>query len=320
MSAWSPAIAIRSSSSRDHGLCRLGPCAGRAGRPRHRDDRGERGSTRLHRQRVVPAVAAQAAEHTTDMSPSALKPTLTVLVAMSALQPIALNLLAPAAPALSRHFGSSYATIQLALTFFLVAVALTQLVMGRSRTASGRRPASMPASRSSSPARCWGRSHRRSRSCCWRASWRGRLRFRLRALARAIIRDTANRDEAASQIATVTMVMVVAPMIAPWLGGQIETAFGWRMILWFMTVSGVDRAASHPVQTARNRALIWGLTARRCSASSGPPDTVRQPRLRAQRDRGLDQLGRLLRLHRCAPISWSRRWGAAATPMAPISS
>ena len=64
------------------------------------------------------------------MSPSALKPTLTVLVAMSALQPIALNLLAPAAPALSRHFGSSYATIQLALTFFLVAVALTQLVSG----------------------------------------------------------------------------------------------------------------------------------------------------------------------------------------------
>ncbi|HEY5793443.1 MAG TPA: MFS transporter, partial [Bosea sp. (in: a-proteobacteria)] len=59
------------------------------------------------------------------------------------------------------------------------------------------------------------------------------------ALSRAIIRDTASRDQAASQIATVTMVMVVAPMVAPWLGGQIETAFGWRMILWFMTVTGV---------------------------------------------------------------------------------
>ena len=35
------------------------------------------------------------------------------------------------------------------------------------------------------------------------------------ALSRAIIRDTADRDHAASQIATVTMVMVVAPMIAP---------------------------------------------------------------------------------------------------------
>jgi len=59
------------------------------------------------------------------------------------------------------------------------------------------------------------------------------------ALSRAIIRDTADRDAAASQIASVTMVMVVAPMVAPYLGGQIETLAGWRAIFWFMTAVGV---------------------------------------------------------------------------------
>ena len=53
------------------------------------------------------------------MTAAAVKPTLAILVAISALQPIALNLLAPATPALARHFSSNYATIQLTLTLFL---------------------------------------------------------------------------------------------------------------------------------------------------------------------------------------------------------
>ncbi len=74
------------------------------------------------------------------MTVAAIKPTLTILVAISALQPIALNLLAPATPALTRHFASNYATIQLTLTLFLVSVALTQLIIGPLSDRFGRRP------------------------------------------------------------------------------------------------------------------------------------------------------------------------------------
>ncbi|AOG06171.1 MAG: multidrug effflux MFS transporter [Bosea sp. (in: a-proteobacteria)] len=173
------------------------------------------------------------------MSASTLKPTLTVLVAMSALQPIALNLLAPAAPALSRHFGSSYATIQLALTLFLVAVALTQLVSGPLSDRFGRRPCVNAGIALFIAGSALGALAPSIEILLLARILEGAGSGSVFALSRAIIRDTANRDEAASQIATVTMVMVIAPMIAPWLGGQIETAFGWRMILWFMTVSGV---------------------------------------------------------------------------------
>ena len=172
------------------------------------------------------------------MTGAMAKPTLLVLVAMSALQPLALNLVAPAAPNLSRHFGASYATIQLTLTLFLVAVALTQLVSGPLSDRFGRRPCVNAGIALFVVGSLLGAVAPSIELLLLARVLQGAGSGSVFALSRAIIRDTASRDEAASQIATVTMVMVVAPMIAPWLGGQIETAFGWRMILWFMTVTG----------------------------------------------------------------------------------
>ena len=68
------------------------------------------------------------------------RPPLAVLVAISALQPFALNVLAPATPGLARSFGTDYATIQLTLTLYLMAVAATQLVVGPISDRIGRRP------------------------------------------------------------------------------------------------------------------------------------------------------------------------------------
>ncbi|KPF72558.1 hypothetical protein IP69_01245 [Bosea sp. AAP35] len=173
------------------------------------------------------------------MTAMAPKPTLTVLVAISALQPLALNLLAPAAPALSRHFLSSYATIQLTLTLFLVAVALTQLVSGPLSDRFGRRPCVNAGIALFVAGSVLGALAPSIEVLLLARILEGAGSGSAFALSRAIIRDTASRDESASQIASVTMVMVIAPMLAPWLGGQIETAFGWRMILWFMTGAGV---------------------------------------------------------------------------------
>src|SRR6201999_2275298 len=53
-------------------------------------------------------------------------------------------------------------------------------------------------------------------------------------IGRAIIRDLYERDRAASMIGWVTMAMVVAPMIAPLIGGTLDTAFGWPAIFVFV--------------------------------------------------------------------------------------
>jgi MFS transporter, DHA1 family, multidrug resistance protein len=165
------------------------------------------------------------------------RPSLAVLVAISTLQPIALNMLAPATPALARNFATSYATIQLTLTLFLVAVALTQLVVGPLSDRFGRRPCVVAGTAVFLLGSALGAVADSAGALLFARVMEGAGAGTTFALARAIIRDTANRDEAASQIATVTMVMVVAPMLAPYLGGHIETHLGWRMIFWAMTAA-----------------------------------------------------------------------------------
>lgn len=166
------------------------------------------------------------------------KPTLAVLVAISTIQPIALNLLAPATPGMARQFGESYATIQLTLTLFLVAVALTQLVVGPLSDRYGRRPCVNAGIALFVAGSVLGALAPSTGVLLLARGLEGAGAGAAFALSRAIIRDSASRDQAASQIASVTMVMVVAPMLAPWLGGQIEAFAGWRMIFWFMAGVG----------------------------------------------------------------------------------
>lgn len=166
------------------------------------------------------------------------KPTLLILVAISTLQPIALNLLAPSTPTLARHFGASYAAIQLTLTLFLVAVAVMQLIIGPLSDRFGRRPCVNGGIAVFLLGSVLGAMAETTSVLFLARILEGAGSGVAFALSRAIIRDTASRDQAASQIASVTMVMVVAPMLAPYLGGQIETLAGWRAIFWFMTAVG----------------------------------------------------------------------------------
>ena len=66
----------------------------------------------------------------TGARPQPGRPPLAVLVAISTLQPFALYVLAPATPGLARSLDTDYATIQLTLTLYLLAVAITQLIVG----------------------------------------------------------------------------------------------------------------------------------------------------------------------------------------------
>src|SRR5207253_6777381 len=78
-------------------------------------------------------------------------------------------------------------------------------------------------------------------------------------IGRAIIRDLYDREHAASMIGLVTSVVVLMPMVAPLIGGILDTLFGWRSIFVFAAVLGL-------------LVFIWAVIAlpetRRDSASS----------------------------------------------------
>ena len=52
----------------------------------------------------------------------------------------------------------------------------------------------------------------------------------LLALARAVVRDTAAKDKAASMIGHPPWPWSCSPMVAPFIGGVLDEAYGWRSI------------------------------------------------------------------------------------------
>lgn len=58
-------------------------------------------------------------------------------------------------------------------------------------------------------------------------------------LARAMIRDLFSRTHAAQMLSTLMVIMAIAPIIGPLMGGQIIKFSSWHMIFWFLALIGV---------------------------------------------------------------------------------
>ena len=93
-------------------------------------------------------------------------------------------------------------------------------------------------------------------------------------IGRAIIRDLYERERAAAMIGLVTTAMVIAPMVAPLIGGMLDTVFGWEAIFLFLASSrapvlvwAVVGAAGDAAGGPRRRRWRYCVNGARCSAS-----------------------------------------------------
>jgi DHA1 family bicyclomycin/chloramphenicol resistance-like MFS transporter len=165
---------------------------------------------------------------------------LALLMAMTAIGPATLNIVVPALPGLVTRLASDTGTVQLILSLYLLSLATAQLLLGPLSDRFGRRPvvlaglalsvvASLAAIAASSIGTLIG-----ARVVQAIGASTGIV------IGRAIIRDLFERDRAAAMIGLVTTAMVIAPMVAPMIGGILDTAFGWEAIFLFLAVfSGV---------------------------------------------------------------------------------
>ena len=159
---------------------------------------------------------------------------LALLIAMTAVGPLSLNILAPAMPGLIGTLGAGAGTVQLTLSLFLLGMAVSQLVLGTLSDRFGRRPVMLAGLALTVVASFAALA---TTSIAGLIVARTAQAFGATAgivIGRAIIRDLYDRDRAASMIGWVTMAMVVAPMIAPLIGGALDTAFGWQAIFAFV--------------------------------------------------------------------------------------
>ena len=159
---------------------------------------------------------------------------LLVLVAMAAIGPMALNILTPAIPGLAVTFAADPAAVQLTLSLYLFGLAVSQLVMGPLSDRVGRRPVVLGGLILAVVS---------SVAALAATSIEALIVARIVqaigissgvVVGRAIIRDLYDRDRAAAMIGVVTAATVVAPMLAPMIGGFLDTALGWQAIFAFV--------------------------------------------------------------------------------------
>jgi len=158
---------------------------------------------------------------------------LALLIAMAGVGSLSLNILVPAIPGLATKFAADPATVQLAVSLYLMGLATAQLVFGPLSDRFGRRPVVLAGLALATIA---------STAAIFAASIAGLVSARIaqslgaptgQTIGRGIIRDLYDREHAASMIGLVTSVVVLMPMVAPLIGGILDTLFGWEAIFVF---------------------------------------------------------------------------------------
>jgi len=98
-------------------------------------------------------------------------------------------------------------------------------------------------------------------------------------VARAVVRDRFNHTETARMLSLMTLIMGLAPILAPMLGGLLLTLGGWRLNFWALAVFGLACGAATLLWLKESRSDETAAQA----ASENPLKAylalLRQPRL-----------------------------------------
>lgn len=161
-----------------------------------------------------------------------------LLASLTAFAPMSIDMYLPALPTMQRELATSAGHMQLTLAAFFAAFAFGQLVYGPLADRFGRKPPLYVSLTVFILA---------SVGCAFATSVEMLIALRfLQAfgacagivIARAIVRDSFDSQEAARMYASMMLVMGVAPMVAPILGGQFLAYWGWESIFWALAAYG----------------------------------------------------------------------------------
>lgn len=185
-----------------------------------------------------PAPDLAAVERGVPEGPSRLRRVL-VLGSLVALGPFTIDLYLPALPSITEDLRTSAAAVQLTLTGTLLGVALGQLIVGPLSDAFGRRR----------PLLAGIALHVVASLLCLLAPTvqvLGALRLAqglgaaaASVVALAVVRDLYDGNDAARLIARLTLVLGVAPVLAPTLGSGLLRVTDWRGVFVALAALGL---------------------------------------------------------------------------------
>ncbi|MBR0799250.1 multidrug effflux MFS transporter [Bradyrhizobium jicamae] len=182
---------------------------------------------------------------------------LLMLVLMTGVAPISLYMLVPALPVLATTFGRDISVAQMTVSLYMVGIALSQLIMGPLSDKFGRRPvllAGLGLMVIAGVGSVFAETLPQLIAARFFQALGGASGM---VISRAIIRDLYPRERVGAMISLVVAALMIAQMVSPLTGGLLETAFGWRAILYLITAASLSIAIFIAValpETRRDRA------------------------------------------------------------------
>ena len=164
---------------------------------------------------------------------------LLVLSGMMSLGSLSTDMYLPALPTLAQTFGVTIGAVQLTLTTFLVGFCSGQLVWGPVADRYGRRA---PAAAGLAIFALGSVGCALSGSVGQMIAWRAFQAFGASAgpvLGRAMVRDLYAKEQAARMLSLLILVMGIAPLLGPILGGFVLLHGEWQDIFWVQAALGL---------------------------------------------------------------------------------
>lgn len=171
-------------------------------------------------------------------------PFLVLLAALVALGGLAIDMYLPALPTIGMDYGVTPDRVQLTMSVYLLGSAAGQLLIGPLSDRFGRRPVLVAGFLLFAAASLGAMS---AGSIDALIAWR--LVQSLGAsvggvVAVAIVRDSYPVEGAARTVAHLSTIIGLSPAIAPFIGGALLAAFGWRSIFAALAVAGLVLACT----------------------------------------------------------------------------
>lgn len=162
-----------------------------------------------------------------------------ILGSLTAFVPLSIDMYLPAFPQIAEEFGVEIGQVQLTLSIYMIGMAMGQMVYGALADRWGRRRLLLFGATAFALA---------TAGCALSGSIESLMLWRLgvafggsagMVVTRAIVRDSFDVKESAHIFSLLILVMGAAPVLAPFIGGQLLLITGWRGIFWLLAAFAV---------------------------------------------------------------------------------
>ncbi|NAW79913.1 MULTISPECIES: Bcr/CflA family multidrug efflux MFS transporter [Vibrio] len=162
-----------------------------------------------------------------------------VLGAIGALTPLAIDMYLPAMPAIAKDLGTTAGSVQLTLTAYTAGFAIGQLLHGPLADSYGRRPVMLSGVFLFAVASVFSAMTHGIEALTYIRAAQGFAGAAAAVVIQAVVRDMFDREDFARAMSFVTLVVTLAPLVAPLIGGHLAVWFGWRSIFWVLAIFAV---------------------------------------------------------------------------------